>query len=91
MDADRHQCPAPRFTSAAVRGTFVQEIPEGSREPVSEFCRPRPDPIIQTLKIDLNRFNQTVVSYDASKEEKVDALKKKNVATEQRLRDRQSD
>jgi len=30
-----------------------------------------------------------VVGYDATKEEKVDALKKKNVATEQRLRDRE--
>lgn len=37
----------------------------------------------------LNRFNQTVVSYDASKEEKVEALKKKNVATEQRLKERE--
>jgi len=36
-----------------------------------------------------NSFNQTVVSYDASKDEKVDALKKKNTATEQRLRDKQ--
>lgn len=36
-----------------------------------------------------NRFNQAVVAYDATKEEKVDTLKKKNVATEQRLRDRQ--
>jgi len=36
-----------------------------------------------------NPFNQTVVTYDATKEEKVDALKQKNVATEQRLRDSQ--
>jgi len=36
-----------------------------------------------------NPFNQTVVSYDATKDEKVDALKKKTAATEQRLRDRQ--
>lgn len=56
---------------------------------MSELCRPRFDPIVQRLKIDLDRFNQTVVSYDASKEEKVDALKKKNVATEQRLREKQ--
>ena len=56
---------------------------------MSEFYRPRFGPITQTLKSIPNRFNQTVVSYDASKEEKVDALKKKNVATEQRLRDKQ--
>jgi len=36
-----------------------------------------------------NPFNQTVVAHDATKEEKVEALKRKNVATEQRLRDRQ--
>ena len=89
MDADCHRSPAPGFTFAAVRGASLQEIPEGSREPVSELCRPRFDPIVQRLKIDLDRFNQTVVSYDASKEEKVDALKKKNVATEQRLREKQ--
>jgi len=36
-----------------------------------------------------NPFNQTVVAHDATKEEKVEALKKKKVATEQRLRDGQ--
>jgi len=56
---------------------------------VSEFYRPRSGPITQTLTSTPNRFNQTVVSYDASKEEKVDALKKKNVATEQRLREKE--
>lgn len=35
-----------------------------------------------------NPFNQTVVSYDASKEEKVEALKSKNAAVEDRLRAR---
>lgn len=50
-------------------------------------ARPRIDPIIQLLKLDLGSFNQTAVSYDATKEERVDALKKKTVATEQRLRD----
>jgi len=35
-----------------------------------------------------NPFNQTVVAYDATKEEKVDALKKKNVAIEERLREK---
>jgi len=35
------------------------------------------------------RFNQTVVSYDATKEEKVDALKSKNAEVEQRLREKQ--
>jgi len=34
-----------------------------------------------------NPFNQTVVSYDATKGEKVDALKEKTAAMEQRLRD----
>jgi len=37
--SDCHRCPVPRFAFAAVRGTSVQEIPEGSREPVSEFSR----------------------------------------------------
>ncbi|KAF9793323.1 DUF1014-domain-containing protein [Thelephora terrestris] len=36
-----------------------------------------------------NPFNQTVVTYDATKEEKVDALKKKNVAIEERLKEKQ--
>jgi len=36
-----------------------------------------------------NPFNQTVISYDSTKDEKVEALKRKNAATEQRLRDRQ--
>lgn len=36
-----------------------------------------------------NPFNQTVVTYDATKEEKVDALKRKNVAVEERLRERE--
>ncbi|EMD34316.1 hypothetical protein CERSUDRAFT_117196 [Gelatoporia subvermispora B] len=35
-----------------------------------------------------NPFNQVTVSYDASKDEKVDALKKKNAAIEQRLREK---
>lgn len=35
-----------------------------------------------------NPFNQTTVSYDASKDEKVEALKKKQEAIENRLRDR---
>lgn len=35
-----------------------------------------------------NPFNQTTISYDASKEEKVDALKKKQEAVENRLRER---
>jgi len=34
-----------------------------------------------------NPFNQTVISYDATKDDKVEALKRKNAATEQRLRD----
>lgn len=34
-----------------------------------------------------NPFNQTVISYDATQEEKVEALKRKTAATEQRLRD----
>lgn len=33
-----------------------------------------------------NPFNQVTVSYDASKEEKVDALQKKNAAVAERLR-----
>ena len=56
MDADCHRCPEPRSTFATVRGASLQEIPEGSREPVSEFCWPRFDPIIQTLKIDLEQI-----------------------------------
>jgi len=36
-----------------------------------------------------NPFNQTMLSYDATKDEKVEALKRKQAATEQRLRDRQ--
>lgn len=36
-----------------------------------------------------NPFNQTVVSYDASKDQKVEALKKKNLAIEERLKDKQ--
>jgi len=36
-----------------------------------------------------NPFNQTVLSYDATKEDKVAALQRKNAATEQRLRDKQ--
>ena len=36
-----------------------------------------------------HRFNQTLVAYDATKEEKVDALKKENVVIEERLRDKQ--
>ncbi|GJE88073.1 DUF1014 domain-containing protein [Phanerochaete sordida] len=35
-----------------------------------------------------NPFNQTTISYDASKDEKVEALKKKQEAVESRLRDR---
>ncbi|KAF7323471.1 hypothetical protein HMN09_00128100 [Mycena chlorophos] len=35
-----------------------------------------------------NPFNQTVVAYDASKEDKVDALKQKKAQVEQRLRDK---
>jgi len=35
-----------------------------------------------------NPFNQVVVSYDATKDEKVDALKKKTEQTEERLRER---
>lgn len=35
-----------------------------------------------------NPFNQVVVAYDANKEDKVDALKKKNAATEERLREK---
>ena len=34
------------------------------------------------------RFNQVVVAYDATKEERVDALEKKNREVEQRLRER---
>ncbi|EKM56088.1 uncharacterized protein PHACADRAFT_209585 [Phanerochaete carnosa HHB-10118-sp] len=35
-----------------------------------------------------NPFNQTAISYDASKEEKVEALRRKQEAVENRLRDR---
>jgi len=35
-----------------------------------------------------NPFNQATIAYDASKEEKVEALKKKNAEVEDRLRDR---
>lgn len=91
--SDCHRRPAPRPAFTAVRGASLQEIPESSGKSVSEFCRLRIGPTVQTLKSEtlpyLNRFNQTIVSYDASKEEKVDALKKKNVATEQRLKERQ--
>ena len=82
LDADCDRCPAPRFTFAAVRGASIQEIPESPRQSVSEFYRPRFGPIPQTLKSIPNRFNQTVVSYDASKEEKVGPLEKKSLGTE---------
>lgn len=39
--SDCHRCSAPGFAFAAVRGTSVQEIPEGSGESVSEFSHQR--------------------------------------------------
>lgn len=36
----------------------------------------------------IRRFNQTTVGYDATKEEKVEALKKRQAEVEQRLREK---
>lgn len=36
----------------------------------------------------LSRFNQTTVSYDATKEEKVEALKRRQGEIEERLREK---
>jgi len=60
-----------------------------TRERILSLARPGFCSIMLTLNPVSNRFNQTVIAYDATKEEKVDTLKKKNVETEQRLRDRQ--
>jgi hypothetical protein len=35
-----------------------------------------------------NRFNQTTVAYDASKDEKLDALNRKKAEVEERLREK---
>jgi hypothetical protein len=85
--SDYCQSPAPGFTFEAVRRAIVQEIQEGSGESVSEFHRFRPNPIVRTLKPISNRFNQALASYDATKEEKVDALKKRNLAIEESLKE----
>lgn len=66
-------------------GSALQAIPEVARQPVSHT----PIPLFENISYRLFRFNQTSVAYDASKEEKLEALNKRKAAVEQRLKDKQ--
>ena len=66
-------------------GAAVQAIPEVSRESV---CTPSFD--LQNQILMHRSFNQIVVDYDASKEDKVEALKLKKAQVEERLREKRS-
>jgi hypothetical protein len=70
--------------SRPMTGTTVQAVPEGTRESVSRLLQMLWAAIINNAT---NRFNQTMVSYDASKEERLEALNRKRLEVEERLRD----
>lgn len=67
-------------------GHDVQELSEIARQSVGTLTLHSPPNIDDMLALD--RFNQTVLAYDATKEEKLEALKAKKAQVEERLREK---
>ena len=68
-------------------GVAIQAIPEVTREPVR--ADKGYDPHLDCASDEcMHSFNQATVSYDASKEEKVEALKRQQDAVANRLREK---
>lgn len=68
-------------------GHDVQELPEVARQSVRSLALLYLPPNIDDM-LAPERFNQTVLAYDATKEEKLDALKAKKAQVEERLREK---
>lgn len=77
----------PSSTIMPSTGSAIQAVPKIPREPVSFSCLSYPS-LCSQLYFHPLRYNQVTISYDATKEEKVDALKAKQAEVEQRLRER---
>ena len=70
----------------AVVGLAVQAVQQIAGQPVRGVYILCTRPVLMSR---VYRFNQVTVSYDASKDEKVEALKKQQRAVQERLRERE--